>query len=81
MELNRTVQLFLSQKGKQTLKAASIGLSDPSAPFLYALETESSGVWIQARREDGDHWLLLNWDCVLALDVPVGGTPMLEAAD
>ena len=47
---------------------------------MYALETDVSGLWVSMRKEDGEHSLLIRWDCILAVDVPIGGTPLLESA-
>jgi hypothetical protein len=75
MELNRMVQVFLNPKGEQALKEAAVSLSDSRAPFFYAVETEQSGLWVSTHRADGEHLLLVAWDCIQALDVPVGGNP------
>ncbi len=79
MELNRVVTVFLNEKGQEALHLAA-GISRQSAvESFYALQTDETGLWVSNRKEDGEHWLLVRWDCILAVDVPVGGTPILES--
>ncbi len=80
MDLNRPVTVFLNEKGRETLELAA-GISRESAvTSCYAFQTDESGLWVSVRKKDGDHSLLIRWDCILAVDVPVGGTPILESA-
>jgi len=80
MELNRPVSVFLSAQGQETLELA-VGVSRESdVAWFYALRTDESGLWVSIRRKDGEHSLLIRWDCILAVDVPIGGTPILESA-
>lgn len=79
MQLRRPVVVFLSQMGQEAFQAAGIP-EDAGETSLFALETDESGLWVSSRKADGEHWLLVRWDCILAIDVPVGGTPFLESA-
>jgi len=79
MELNRRVVIFLNEKGRDTLQLAAGIPGESVVAFFYALRTDESGLWVSSRKEDGEHWLLVRWDCILAVDVPVGGTPVLES--
>jgi hypothetical protein len=79
MELRRPVVVFLSQMGQEAFQAAGVPEESGTAT-LYALETDASGLWVSIRKEDGEHSLLIRWDCILTVDVPVGGTPLLESA-
>ena len=79
MELGRPVVLFLSQMGQEAFHAASIP-EEGGLASLFALETDPNGVWVSIRKNDGEHSFLVRWDCILAVDVPVGGTPNLESA-
>ena len=78
MELNRPVIVFLNEKGLETLELAAGIPREPAFTSFYALETDQSGLWVSVRQEDGEHQLLIRWDCILAVDVPIGGTPILE---
>jgi hypothetical protein len=79
MQLRRWVVVLLSQMGQEALRTIGIAEEGGEAT-LFALETDESGLWVSCRRADGEHWVLIRWDCILAVDVPVGGTPNLEAA-
>ena len=79
MELRRPVVVFLSQMGQEALQAAGVP-EDSGTATLFALETDESGLWVTIRKEDGEHSVLIRWDCILTLDVPMGGTPLLESA-
>jgi poly-gamma-glutamate capsule biosynthesis protein CapA/YwtB (metallophosphatase superfamily) len=78
MELGRNVALFLSQAGREAFQAAGIP-EESGVAFLYASEIDASGVWVKNRKEDGEHIVLIRWECILAVDVPVGGTPLESA--
>ncbi len=79
MELNRPVTIFLSEKGQEALQQA-VGLPEQSTvASFYALQADDGGLWVSNRKADGEHWLYIPWGCILALDVPVGGTPRLES--
>ena len=79
MELGRHVVIFLSEMGHEALQAAGV-LESSGSPAFYALESDETGVWVSVRKKDGEHHLLIRWDCILALDVPLGGTPFEESA-
>ena len=78
MELNRPVSVFLSAKGQETLELATGASQESAVASFYAFQTDESGLWVSVRKEDGEHSLLIRWDCILAVDVPVGGTPIPE---
>ena len=79
MELRRPVVVLLSQMGQEAFRV--VGLPEEGGEAtLFALETDESGLWVSVRKKDGEHSLLIRWDCILAVDVPVGGTPILESA-
>jgi hypothetical protein len=79
MELNRPVTVFLSEKGQETLELVAGVSRESVVTSFYAFQTDESGLWVSVRKEDGEHSLLIRWDCILAVDVPVGGTPVLES--
>jgi hypothetical protein len=80
MELNRPVTVFLSESGKEALELAA-GVSRLSVfTSFYGFHTDESGLWVSVRKDDGEHLLLLRWDCILAVDVPLGGTPIMETS-
>jgi hypothetical protein len=80
MELNRPVTVFLSAKGQETLELAAGVSRESEVASFYAFQTDESGLWVSVRKKDSEHSLLIRWDCILAVDVPVGGTPILEMA-
>jgi len=81
MELiKQNVAVFLNTEGRKAVElAAGISKRDSSMVYFYVLEANGTGLWVSTRKEDGEHVLLIRWDCILAVDVPVGGTPILEA--
>ncbi len=79
MELRRPVVVFLSRMGQEAMQAAGVPEGAGMAAFN-ALETDESGLWVRIRKDDGEHLLLIRWDCILTLDVPAGGTPFVESA-
>ena len=80
MELNRSVIIFLNATGREALQLAT-GKPQKSAdaPF-YAFFTDETGVLVSVQTDYGEHQLLIPWSCILALDVPVGGTAPVESA-
>jgi hypothetical protein len=80
MELNRPVTVFLSARGRETLELVAGVSRESEAASFYAFQTDESGLCVSVRKEDGEHSLLIRWDCILAVDVPVGGTALLESA-
>ncbi len=77
MELQRPVVAFLTETGLMAMQAAGVPQASGAA-YFYALETDEAGLWVSIRKDDGEHKLLVPWDCILTLDVPVGGTPFME---
>ena len=81
MELNKqNVAVFLNREGRKAVELAA-GISKRNSPmvYFYVLESNGSGLWVSTRKRDGEHQLLIPWDCILAVDVPVGGTPVAES--
>ena len=72
------VKVILSNEGQAALERSGIIAGPSTEMFLPALETDEKGLWVDIRKEDGRHLLLIQWRCILAIDVPVGGTPLLE---
>ena len=73
------VRVILSEEGQAALVRSAVISGDSAEAFFSALEADEKGLWIDIRKEDGQHVLLIRWDCILAIDVPVGGTPVLES--
>ena len=78
MDLNRPVTVYLNEKGQGTLELAAGIPREASITSFYAFLTDESGLWVSVRKEYGEHTLLIRWDCILAVDVPVGGSPPIE---
>ena len=80
MELRRRiVGVILSEEGQEALARSGMISAGPAEVFLQALEEDEKGLWVDIWKEDAQHLLLIRWDCILAIDVPVGGTPLLES--
>jgi hypothetical protein len=81
MELNKqNVAVFLKGEGRSAVElAAGISMRDSPMAYFYVLESDGTGLWVSTRKQDGEHQLLIPWDCILAVDVPVGGTPVPES--
>jgi hypothetical protein len=73
------VRVILSEEGQAALARSAMISGGSAEVFLPALEADEKGLWIDIRKEDGQHLLLIRWDCILAIDVPIGGTPLLES--
>ncbi len=80
MELNRPVTIFLNATGREALQLATGKPQESAEASFHALYTDETGVLVSVRDDYGEHQLLIPWSCILALDVPVGGTPLLESA-
>jgi hypothetical protein len=68
----RQVVIVLSNKGKRVLHDAAITLPDSPTVVFYVQEGDEHGLWVWFRREDGDRLLLIRWEFILALEVPLG---------
>jgi hypothetical protein len=38
--------------------------------MFYVEEADDLGLWVSVERKDGEHHLLMRWECVLSIDVP-----------
>ena len=75
MELNRqTVAIFVSDEGRLALRLAGLELGDLPALTAQVKDTDDMGIWVRVEREDGEHILLVRWDYVVCLDLPMPGT-------
>jgi hypothetical protein len=79
MDLRGIVGLILSEEGQAALARSGMIAGGPAEVLLEALEEDEKGLWVDIWKEDGRHRLLIRWDCILAIDVPIGGTPPLES--
>ena len=68
----RTLALLLSEDGRKVLELAALNLAESSFLLVYVEESDDLGLWARVSREDGDHLILVRWEYVLAIDVPVG---------
>jgi hypothetical protein len=61
--------LILDDEAKIVLRRASVSAPDSAAVEVYAKETDDLGIWIQVKRVDGDHLVLVRWEYILSIDV------------
>ncbi len=73
------VRVILSEEGEAALVRSAVISGVSAETYFPALEADEKGLWIDVRKEDGRHLLLIRWDCIRAIDVPLGGTPILES--
>jgi len=80
MELRSgTVRVILTEEAQAALVRCGMISEDPAEGFLLESGEDEKGLWVDIWKEDGRHRLLIRWDCILAVDVPIGGTPPLES--
>jgi hypothetical protein len=68
----RTLAVLLNEDGRRVLELAALNLAESSFLWVYVEESDDLGLWARVNREDGDHLILVRWEYVLALDIPVG---------
>ncbi len=69
----KTVVLHLSDEGRRILK--QVGVEVPGTSALFDIEaTRDEGIWVRFEYDDGPHLVLIRWEYVLAMDVPLGAT-------
>jgi len=66
----QTVAILVSDEGRDVLRIAAVGVSDSPSVMLYLHDTDEMGLWVSTEREDGEHLVLIRWECVLSIDVP-----------
>jgi hypothetical protein len=64
----------VADEGRQVLRALNLDLPDSSMHLFDVLDTDDMGLWARVPREDGDHFVLVRWDYVLASEFPEGKT-------
>jgi hypothetical protein len=62
--------MLVSDDGRLVLERAEIELRDGSRLVAKIDETDDLGIWIEVRRRDGVHILLVRWEYVLTLEFP-----------
>ncbi len=77
MKLGERTLALLSEDGRRVLQSAAVNIAE--SPFLRVdvEESDDIGIWARVNREDGDHLLLVRWEYVLSMDVPVGRPKVL----
>lgn len=68
----RRVGLWLTEAGITEKVAESAGLQ--TEPWVDVLDEDQKGLWIKARRADGNHLVLIRWEYVALLDLHLGDT-------
>jgi hypothetical protein len=68
----RTLAVLLNEDGRKVLDLAALKLAESSFLWVYVEESDDLGLWARVNREDGDHLVLIRWEYVLAIDIPVG---------
>ncbi len=66
------VVLYLSEEGRRVLRQAGIGVLDTGGFSFDVQETSDHGPWVRIDFEDGQHFILIRWDYILAIDVGGG---------
>jgi len=70
---DQRVALYLSDEGRRVLRQAGLGVPDAGGTTFDVLEASELGLWIRIDYEDKQqHWILIRWDYILAVDVTVG---------
>jgi len=64
--------VLLSEDGRKVLDLAALKLAESAFLWVYVEESDDLGLWARVNREDGDHLVLIRWEYVLAIDIPVG---------
>jgi hypothetical protein len=68
------VAILLSDEGHEVLQLAIPELPEGRVVWFRVQDTDDLGVWVRMKREDGDHVLLIRWEYVLTIDLPVAQT-------
>jgi hypothetical protein len=74
----RTLGVLVSEEGRQVLQLAALNLAESQFIWAYVDDSDDGGLWARVAREDGDHQVLIRWEYVLSIDVPVGPPKTLE---
>jgi hypothetical protein len=70
----QTAAIFVSEKGREVLKAAAVDIQESLAVMLFVQDSDDLGLWVRVNRADGEHMLLIRWEFILSLDITVGET-------
>jgi hypothetical protein len=70
----RIAVIHLTDEGRVVL--GQVGVEIPKTPGVSfeVKETDEQGVWVQLGYEDGPHLLLVKWEYILGMDLPLGET-------
>jgi hypothetical protein len=69
---DRSVVVHLSDEGRRVLRQVGVEVPDTPGVSFDVEESDEQGVWVRLEYQDGPHVLLVRWDYVLAMDVPLG---------
>jgi hypothetical protein len=65
--------IALTEDGSEVLSRVNVKTSKASVD-VHIQDSDDLGIWIRVSREDGDHVVLLRWQYVLSIDLPVRET-------
>jgi len=68
----RVAVVHLSDEGRRVLQQAGVGLPNTPGVSFDVKESDEQGVWVRLEYQDGPHVLLVRWDYILAMDIPLG---------
>jgi hypothetical protein len=75
----RTLGVLVSEEGREVLQLAALNLEESQFLWVYVDDSDDGGLWARVPREDGDHLVLIRWEYVLSIDIPVGQSKILES--
>jgi len=65
----RRAAVVLTEDGREVLEFASIDVPQSNLFLVVVYETDELGLWIQFQRGAEEHFFLLRWEYILAIDV------------
>ncbi len=65
----RSASVILTDDGLAVLRIAEVTVPEMRALEVDIVESEDLGLWIRLYRDGREHFLLLRWDYILAIDI------------
>jgi hypothetical protein len=69
----QTAAIALTEDGLEVLAQVDVKAAKATVD-AYIQDSDDLGIWILVGRPDGDHVVLLRWQYVLSIDLPVRAT-------